>query len=147
MEKVPAEKLFNLIKSRIFIKCMPVLFFLQSQFYRRTDLHATYKLAPSGHSSLCSESPSGARNNQRNRPALPGSIFYFKFYFIFFAQRSPVRFINFQFNLDLSEQRRRSSQLRPSNSRCKKVYPMGHGKHFSYLKIKNLCFKQINISI
>ena len=36
--------------------------FDQSQFYRCTDLHATYKLAPGGHSSLRSESTSGARN-------------------------------------------------------------------------------------
>ena len=30
---------------------------------RCTDFHATYKLAPGGHSSLRSESHSGARNN------------------------------------------------------------------------------------
>ena len=46
-------------KSRIFIKCVPILglllgqkadklFFVQSQFYRCTDFHATYKLAPAG---------------------------------------------------------------------------------------------------
>ena len=44
-------------KSQIFIKCVPILvlllgqkadklFFVQSQFYRCTDFHATYKLAP-----------------------------------------------------------------------------------------------------
>ena len=46
-------------KSRIFIKCVPILglllgqkadklFFVQSQFYRCTDFHATYKLASAG---------------------------------------------------------------------------------------------------
>ena len=46
-------------KSRIFIKCVPILglllgqkadkvFFVQSQFYRCTDFHATYKLSPAG---------------------------------------------------------------------------------------------------
>ena len=37
-------------------------FFLKSQFYRYTDFHATYKLAPGGNSSLRSESPSEAPN-------------------------------------------------------------------------------------
>ena len=53
------NKKFNNIKkkSQIFIKCVPILvlllgqkadklFFVQSQFYRCTDFHATYKLAP-----------------------------------------------------------------------------------------------------
>ena len=40
-------------------------FFFKLKFYCCTDLHATYKLAPGGNSSLCSESPKGGSQSLR----------------------------------------------------------------------------------